>query len=295
MKELFPLHVEQFRTLNISKELHNTSIYQEGYEHFHIHKLEEVKAHLITNGEIHRKAIPDFIYLTKGRIKRNINLNSYEIKAPSIFIAQAYSIISNKNLSDDVEGFYCHFSPNFIADTLKTPSVFKEFHFLKSNVNPVLTLNSSDLAFYKSAMNQLHNDYRSKHSNREKILFHQLLTLLFRLKSLWDLPNSNESISIKYEKLLSLHFPEWTTVQEYADALNISANHLNKTVKAETGKSASSFIKETTLLYAKVLLNENEMTPVAAISDYLKFSESSHFIRFFKKQTGKTPRQYRDE
>lgn len=31
------------------------------------------------------------------------------------------------------------------------------------------------------------------------------------------------------------------------------------------------------------------------ISDYLKFSESSHFSRFFKQNTGKTPREYRNE
>ena len=295
MKELFPLNAEQFRTLNIAEDLHDTSIYQTGFEHFHIHRLEEVKAHLITSGAIHRKAIPDLIVLTKGTIERNIHLKSYQLVAPALCAAPAYSIISNQSLSNDAEGFYCHFSPTYIADALKTPNPFGAFHFLKSNSNPVHAINKDHLAVYQSMLEQLLRDYRSNDTNKQYILFHQLLTLLFRLQSKWPVSEKSEKVSVRFEELLATHFPKWTTVNEYADALHISPNHLNKIVKAETGKPVSSFIKEMTLLHAKVLLKENKMTPVATISESLKFSESAHFSRFFKKHTGKTPSQYRDE
>ncbi|CAM1341899.1 helix-turn-helix domain-containing protein [Tenacibaculum amylolyticum] len=298
MKKLSPLSAKTFRSLNISEELHATHIYQENYEVFHIHRLEEVKEYLQTNGTTHRKNIPDFILLTKGSAKRSIGLEMYDIIAPAMLILPAYAIVSNHYLSEDVEGYYCHFSTDFIANKLMNSSAFRHFSFLESNNQPLLKLPEKSTALFVQSLEQIITDYQSTLTNKHEIIFHELMSFFFRIQNLWEVQHSinqtSKKISFKYKKLLVEKFPTLNTVQEFADELNVTPNHLNKVIKEETGISASTFIKDMIILQAKVLLKDNEKESIAAISEYLKFSEPSHFTRFFKQKTGKTPREYRD-
>ncbi len=79
---------------------------------------------------------------------------------------------------------------------------------------------------------------------------------------------------------------------EYAEKLNITQNYLHKTVKRFTGKTPHTWITEAVILEAKVLLCQSEQT-VGEIAFTLGINDPAYFSRFFKKQTGFTPQEYR--
>ena len=98
----------------------------------------------------------------------------------------------------------------------------------------------------------------------------------------------------KYKNLINNHFLDHKEVAFYADQLNVTSNYLNEIVKAETGSSAKRHISERLLLEAQNLLAYSELS-ISEISHLLHFSEPTHFTKFFKKETGVTPKAYQNQ
>ncbi len=82
------------------------------------------------------------------------------------------------------------------------------------------------------------------------------------------------------------------SVQYFADKICLSPNYFGDLVKKETGKSAKEYIQSKMLDIAKeeLLYPEKSITQVA---NKLGFQYPQHFVRFFKRYEGVTPRQYR--
>lgn len=95
-----------------------------------------------------------------------------------------------------------------------------------------------------------------------------------------------------FHKLVSRHFLSKRKVTDYASLLTVSANHLNRTVKEITGKTASESISEMLVQEAKAVLKYTDST-ISEIAYQLNFSEPAAFNRFFKKMTGDTPMAFR--
>ncbi len=82
------------------------------------------------------------------------------------------------------------------------------------------------------------------------------------------------------------------TVSEYARMLNVSANYLNKTVKAHTHRTAIDWIEIARVNLSKILLKDPQV-PVSEVAARVGIDDQSYFARFFKKQTGMTPSEFR--
>lgn len=82
------------------------------------------------------------------------------------------------------------------------------------------------------------------------------------------------------------------TVKYFADKVCLSSNYFGDLVKAETGKTAQEYIQLKMINYAKSSLLDPKLT-TKQIAELLGFQYPQHFIRFFKKQTGSTPGEYR--
>ncbi len=81
------------------------------------------------------------------------------------------------------------------------------------------------------------------------------------------------------------------TVKYFADKICLSPNYFGDLVKSETGKTAQEHIQLKMLNHAKsALLDPNISTK--QVAELLGFQYPQHFIRFFKKQTGQTPKEY---
>ncbi len=82
-------------------------------------------------------------------------------------------------------------------------------------------------------------------------------------------------------------------VQEIADKLGLTPQYLSKLFKQEVGVTISDYIMSRRIQAAENMLKFSEYSPLD-IGNYLNFSSHSHFIACFKKHTGLTPKQYRE-
>ncbi|MCC6779540.1 MAG: helix-turn-helix domain-containing protein [Hyphomicrobiales bacterium] len=93
-------------------------------------------------------------------------------------------------------------------------------------------------------------------------------------------------------KLLEEHFHKERQLGFYADKLAMTVDRLNDHVRRATGVTAGHLIRQRVLTEAKrQLVFTNQ--PIHEIAYDLAFSDPSHFARFFRKQTGTTPHEFR--
>jgi AraC family transcriptional regulator, transcriptional activator of pobA len=94
-------------------------------------------------------------------------------------------------------------------------------------------------------------------------------------------------------RLVEDHFRSERLLRFYAEKLAMTPDRLNDHVKRATGVTAGHLIRQRVLTEAKRQLVFTAQ-PIHEIAYDLAFSDPSHFARFFRKQTGTTPQQFRD-
>lgn len=90
------------------------------------------------------------------------------------------------------------------------------------------------------------------------------------------------------------HLHEKLTINELAEFSDLNASYLSKLFLKETGVSVKTFIINAKIDTAKNMLKHSDFSYLD-ISLALGFSTQSAFISVFKKNTGMTPKQYREK
>lgn len=111
--------------------------------------------------------------------------------------------------------------------------------------------------------------------------------------------NANKDILSRFESLLDEYFSSdistekgMLSVQYCADKLCLSANYFSDLCRKETGISALKHIQQKMLDVAKERVF-NTSQSIGEISYNLGFPYPQHFSRWFRKMTGYTPNEYR--
>ena len=81
---------------------------------------------------------------------------------------------------------------------------------------------------------------------------------------------------------------------DIADFIGMSTNYVSQKFKQELGESISSYVKRAKIDEARSLLQYGDLS-LTDISERLGFSSQSFFTSVFRKQTGLTPRQFREQ
>ena len=193
---------------------------------------------------------------------------------------------------------------NFKLEKLPFPpkEFFKKFTFFGLQEINYLQIEKTEQPRIKEIFEQLYREYHQPGTPfYAEILQHNLLVLMYKCLNLFkeqevklsDLPKNNQ-LFFRFRNLINNYYLSKRTVKEYAALLNITPNHLSERIKEETGRPALQFISERLLTEAKSLLAYSDLE-MKAIAYTLGFASPSHFGRFFKSHTDKTPLQYRNK
>jgi AraC-like DNA-binding protein len=88
------------------------------------------------------------------------------------------------------------------------------------------------------------------------------------------------------------NFLEKITIDELAFLFNTNRATLCKEFKRATGKTLISYIANKKTELAKKIIANSEIT-FTEVAERLNFESVHYFTRFFKKETGMTPKEYR--
>lgn len=84
------------------------------------------------------------------------------------------------------------------------------------------------------------------------------------------------------------------TLSELATSLNINASYLSTVFKKETGKTVTAYVNEKRIELAQELLKTTNLQ-IQTIAQYCGIIDVHYFTRLFKKITGVSPKQFREE
>jgi len=97
----------------------------------------------------------------------------------------------------------------------------------------------------------------------------------------------------RFKSLVSRHCERERNIPFYADQLRITPHHLSAVISRASGHSVMYWINRAVVLRAKVLLHTSGLLTYE-VAERLNFANPPAFNNFFKRETGLTPKEYRN-
>ena len=186
------------------------------------------------------------------------------------------------------------FMRTFIADKF---FVYRLLYYYQTDTPPYLFAEPEELTEYMRLLKKIKQELQHPVVDTYNLIVSVLYYLLVIINRAYaqtyrlpvEVPKNN--YAFKFKDLLEKHIRTTQRVQEYADMLRVSRITLNNSVMAQFGVSAIHLLKQRLLEELKNELLFSNLN-VSQLADEFHFSDPSHLMRFFKKETGKTFTQY---
>ncbi len=145
--------------------------------------------------------------------------------------------------------------------------------------------------------------YELRYQNRDRILMceHLVQSILIWLKRVSEeIQPENETstgtdpLLSRFKRLIEDHYIEHLPVGEYSEMLGVSPSTLNRRCRTHLGESALQLIHFRLTQEIKRRLTFTQRN-LEVISLELGFEDPAYFTRFFKRETGLSPSEYRSE
>jgi AraC-like DNA-binding protein len=253
----------------------------------------------VTDYPLRLNTITIIAFCTEGSMTYNLGLNKMTISQNQLHIILPDQIIQTTEVSPD-------FKAGFIV-------IRRDFFNLQNDFTQIINLHNSliEKSFFvlsddemqeqikifgmmKDKIRDVSNNYnRQIIQNYCQITFYNVYNLIANDKKEISSPKSNPvRIYEKFIRSVEKNYRKEHNVDFYADYLCLTPKYMSMVIFQISGKHALEWIHEHIVLEARALLKSTSMS-FQNISDTLNFSTSSHFSRFFKRNTGYTPSEYR--
>ncbi|TCC99643.1 AraC family transcriptional regulator [Pedobacter hiemivivus] len=277
--------------------------------HFEIHRRDDFRFKCKETIASNRLDFHLVFIVTGGEGIHTFGDKEYYLRPGMLCFVSPGLITSWQTTVDDHAGYFCAFTSDFFQKGLKDQEVLANYPFFHDDGSAVLNLNEPQTEYFNRLFVEIEEEYNSDNTYKADLI-RALLNVLFQkaIKSvdtdkggcLVDAGNAAQRITKDFIRLYQKDFlplidQEVSTVKslaDYAAALAVTQNHLNDSVKSVTGKTPGELIRERTLKEATQLLTYTSLS-ISEIAFLLQFEDPSYFARFFRKYTGLSPKEQR--
>ena len=248
----------------------------------------------------HRHSFYHLVYFTTGAGYHTIDFNRFEVR-PFQLYAMVPGQVHHWDFQGDVDGYVLNFSDSFFQSFLLRADYLENLPLFQgvaqdSVVDIPVSLREKVKELFEE-MVALGGSINPITRDKLRVL---ALKLFLDVAGVQDIvrhaiPSSyNVTLLRNFQRLVDKHFVKLRLPKAYAALLYITPNHLNAICSDVFGLSAGEVIRNRVVLEAKRLLVNPQLT-VSVVAGQLNFKDNSYFTKFFKKNTGTTPEQFRKE
>lgn len=247
----------------------------------------------------HRHSFYHLVLFTKGAGYHSIDFNKFKVQR-----FQCYFMIPGQvhswHFEKETDGYVINFSENFFRSFLLNPNYLDRFSFFNGTSEEAVCqlsppIQQKAIQLFEEMIAQSGVDERERRTDMTRLLLLQFFLLVNNYttgKVKKPVPQQKLVLLKNFRKLIDQNYRAIKLPKEYADLLYITPNHLNALCQDLLGKTAGELIRDRVLLEAKRLLTNANMS-ITEIAFDLDFQDNSYFNRFFKKNTGMTPDEFR--
>lgn len=240
------------------------------------------------------------IVITSGEMTVDVNFRIFRMNEHStlhIFSGESIRAIST---SADMKGYHVIYSTEFQTEmrtTRKSPISLqlkkeypyqefteKEYELIDSSITRIIGYINDPGHLYQSILikNEIYS-LQLNISNKRRKQHGNMMT---------GNATRQEVIRDRFKNLVEGHCDKQHSVSWYANAMFISPDYLSKIIREYDGTSARAWINARIIEKARFLMQQSDLT-LKDISDRLNFQDQSSFGRFFKSNTGQSPKEFR--
>ena len=240
------------------------------------------------------------LLIERGGGEMIFEASSLDFAAPAAIIVQPNAVHGFRFRPGDTNGWVVSFTED-VANTIAEQSAEALARLRALAADPIVKLESGDeIARLSALCNDLYQErFLAREGHR---LATRALLALIAIEAARLAASRARSGSVTLapadptlqalRELVENHFRKERQIAFYAGRLHMTTDRLNDLVKRATGVTAGHLIRQRVLTEAKrELVFTNRV--ISEIAYDLSFSDPSHFARFFRKQTGKTPQDFR--
>ncbi|HWZ21373.1 MAG TPA: helix-turn-helix domain-containing protein [Cytophagaceae bacterium] len=242
-----------------------------------------------------------FIALITNAGKTKITYDNTNVTDLNSFLVfQSPGLLYSFLRDNTARGYLIYFKPECFS--FFKPEFEKEFPFFNILHTNFFKFNQSKFQDFAPHFEDVFSSYENSKDNNHTVTTVKLLALLYQLKEYtiafnqWEqgFTTPQQILFQKFVQLVNNYYTEKRTIEEYAELLFVTPNHLSQSVKATSGKNALSFINERIVTEAKSLIQYTGFD-IAEIGYQLGFSDPANFGKFFKKHSDLTPLEFRKQ
>lgn len=247
---------------------------------------------------VHRHPFYELVWVSEGQAHFFCDFQDYVIPAGTMAFIAPGQVHQWQGHFEHVNLTIVGFTLNQLAYYGKITQVVSELPFQDDTHVPFLSFTDEVATIFEALFETIRERFVSRSANHKDVLSAYLNVILVELQRVYvseaTLPaiDSTTQLAQAYRKLVEQHFLEYKQVQDYAQMLGITLNHLVESIRKTTGQTPKQILQERLVLEAKRLLIHTGAS-VAEISHQLDFKTPSYFGSWFKKLEGITPVQFR--
>jgi len=202
-------------------------------------------------------------------------------------------------------GWFCIFNEAFAKDQDELLVKLPMFQVRTDKLFYLDEKTENEVAFFfEKMMRENVENYQNKADLLRNCL-HLIIHEVLKMQPAHQLRNENnasERICTMFLELLERQFPidanynvlRLKSAKDFAAQLAVHTNHLNRAVKEITGETTTVHISKRIILEANYMLRHSNWQ-ISEIAFALGFEEPAYFNTFYKKNTGLTPKEARNQ
>lgn len=234
--------------------------------------------------------------IVRGQLRGIVNLQEHVMKEGTIVFITPGTIVEPLEVSDDflLEGMGLPADQFLIAHGGRVPELFNG---QVKDGRRVVTFEAR--TFLDRMLRLLHDLMREVDISKE-VIYSMVSTVTHYYDQLFGncasvtSPSHSNDLFNRFLRLVNLYGQREHQLGFYADKLCITSRYLGTVILSESGVGAKEWIDRAIISAAKVQLRHSDKL-TTQIAEELNFPNVSFFCKYFKRLTGFTPQQYRNQ